>query len=53
MKQEKFRLDQWKILTIIGMIYIVADIVIYIRNRMKNGEPIFARDLLSTLIGGE
>ena len=53
MRKSGFKLDHWRVLTILGIIYIVLDVIFYIRTRMSQQKPVFTKDLLDNILGGE
>ena len=47
-----FKLNHWKLVAIFSMIYIIVDVVMYVRNRIQRKEPILSKDFFNTILGG-
>ena len=47
-----FKINHWKLVAVISMVYILIDVVLYVKNRIARKEPIFSKDLFNTLLGG-
>ena len=53
MKLLGFKLSEWRVLAIFGIVYIIIDVVMYIKSRRSEKKPIFSRELVNNILGGE